>query len=174
MEDRDQTKEEARNNVHVWCGCLVSLLNPFRQPLVRSKLTKACSLTIISTVRIPYVSKFAKSMNSTGMSHFEYSLLETIILRYDTADTVETVVWSSIEVSVGMMVACMPGARQFVRDIISRGRRDRSSELQSKTSIFIDRSLATIIMTRQQPTIESDDSFSSSIVKTDMGVEASR
>ncbi|RGP69579.1 hypothetical protein FSPOR_4683 [Fusarium sporotrichioides] len=112
-------------------------------------------LTIVSTVRVPYVVQFATSTNFM-------------------ADTVDTIIWSMVEISVGMMVACMPGTRQFMRDIISRAKPERSSEEDSRGGIFIDRSLATIVMTRYQTTIGTDSSFASSMMKADMRDETDR
>ncbi|KAL3595516.1 hypothetical protein FPOAC2_09854 [Fusarium poae] len=106
-------------------------------------------LTVVSTVRVPNVTKFAKTVNVT-------------------ADTVDTMIWTMLEANVGMIVACMPGTRQFVRDMISRWKKERSSDENNKGGVFIDRSLATIVMTRQQSAIETDNSFSSSIVNSNL------
>ncbi|OBS22696.1 hypothetical protein FPOA_09028 [Fusarium poae] len=112
-------------------------------------------LTVVSTVRVPNVTKFAKTVNVT-------------------ADTVDTMIWTMLEANVGMIVACMPGTRQFVRDMISRWKKGRSSDENNKGGVFIDRSLATIIMTRQQSSIETDNSFSSSIVNSNLWVGTDR
>ena len=68
--------------------------------------------------------------------------------------------WSVIESCVGVMVACMPGARQCVRDITARVRLKRVEEGENRTSIFVDRSLATIVMTKQQTTYGTGSSHS--------------
>ncbi|KAF5236259.1 hypothetical protein FAUST_6607 [Fusarium austroamericanum] len=96
------------------------------------------------------------------------------IVNILVADTVDTVIWSMVETSIGMIVACMPGARQFVRDILSRIRREKSTEVNDKGGVFIDRPLATIVMTRQDTEIETDHSFSSTITKPNAGMEVDR
>ncbi|RFN54204.1 hypothetical protein FIE12Z_1330 [Fusarium flagelliforme] len=103
-------------------------------------------LTVVCAVRIPYVTNFETSKNST-------------------ADSVETIVLSVIESCVGVMVACMPGARQCVRDIIARVRRRRAEDGENRTGVFVDRSLATIVMTRQQTTYGTGSSDSGSMAK---------
>jgi len=94
-----------------------------------------------------------------------HSQARIAILTTATADAVETIVWSLIESCVGVMVACMPGARQCVRDVTARVRRRRSEDGESRTSIFVDRSLATIVMTRQQTTYGTGSSDSRSVAK---------
>ncbi|UZP43045.1 hypothetical protein NXS19_010861 [Fusarium pseudograminearum] len=127
-------------------------IKPKKKIGIMSMFGAGALLTIFSTVRIPYISKFALSKNIT-------------------ADAVDTVIWSMVETSIGMIVACMPGARQFVRDISSRVRRGKSTETNDKGSVFINRQLATIVMTRQDTKIETDHSFSSTIVKPDVRKE---
>ena len=96
------------------------------------------------------------------------------ILTGDTADSVETIVWSVIESCVGVMVACMPGARQCVRDITARFRHRRVEEGEDRTSIFVDRSLATIVMTKQQTTYGTGSSDSGSMAKPYAAAEIHR
>ncbi|WXC67266.1 hypothetical protein SNK03_013050 [Fusarium graminearum] len=130
-------------------------IKPKKKIGIMSMFGAGALLTIFSTVRIPYISKFALSKNIT-------------------ADTVDTVIWSMVETSIGMIVACMPGARQFVRDILSRVRRGKSTGANDKGGVFIDRPLATIVMTRQDTEIETDHSFSSTIVKANARMETDR
>ncbi|KAH6967175.1 hypothetical protein EDB82DRAFT_481462 [Fusarium venenatum] len=130
-------------------------IKPKKKLGIMSMFGVGAFLTIVSTVRIPYVTKFAKTFNVT-------------------ADTVDTIIWSMVEASVGMMVACMPGTRQFARDMARRWKRNRPSDESNKGNIFIDRSLATIVMTRQQSTIATDNSFSSNFVKPDLRVGTDR
>lgn len=102
------------------------------------------------------------------------SAAKATVVNIPVADTVDTVIWSMVETSIGMIVACMPGARQFVRDIISRIRRGKSTEVNDKGGVFIDRPLATIVMTRQDTEIKTDHSFSSTIIKPNAGMEVDR
>ncbi|CAF3592462.1 unnamed protein product [Fusarium graminearum] len=102
------------------------------------------------------------------------SAAKASIVNIPVADTVDTVIWSMVETSIGMIVACMPGARQFVRDILSRVRRGKSTGANDKGGVFIDRPLATIVMTRQDTEIETDHSFSSTIVKANARMETDR
>ncbi|QPC80185.1 hypothetical protein HYE68_010937 [Fusarium pseudograminearum] len=102
------------------------------------------------------------------------SAAKATIVNIPVADAVDTVIWSMVETSIGMMVACMPGARQFVRDILSRVSRGKSTETNGKGNVFIDRPLATIVMTRQDTEIETDHSFSSTIVKANARMETDR
>jgi hypothetical protein len=54
-------------------------------------------------------------------------------------------IWSCIEISVGVMVVCMPHIRNLVRHITSRIReRKGTGKKASNKGVFIDRSLATI------------------------------
>ncbi|VTT59281.1 unnamed protein product [Fusarium fujikuroi] len=96
-------------------------------------------LTIVSSVRIPSLLVFSTSRNIT-------------------ADSVGIIIWSNIEICVGMMVACMPGARQFVRDIILRLKRGNQSDGSSTENIFIERTVETI-------QTDADDTVTSSIVR---------
>ncbi|KAF5722332.1 hypothetical protein FMUND_2843 [Fusarium mundagurra] len=96
-------------------------------------------LTIVSSVRIPSLIVFSTSRNIT-------------------ADSVGIIIWSNIEICVGMMVACMPGARQFVRDIMLRGKRGTESDGSSTENIFIERTIETI-------QTDADETVTSSIVR---------
>jgi hypothetical protein len=56
-------------------------------------------------------------------------------------------IWSSVEISVGIMVACMPHIRHLVRHIASRIREKKGGETgHNNRQVFVDRSLATITM----------------------------
>ncbi|KAI1063865.1 hypothetical protein LB506_005696 [Fusarium annulatum] len=96
-------------------------------------------LTIVSSVRIPSLIVFSTSRNIT-------------------ADSAGIIIWSNIEICVGMMVACMPGARQFVRDIVLRLKRGNQSDGSSTENIFIERTIETI-------QTDADDTVTSSIVR---------
>lgn len=50
----------------------------------------------------------------------------------------------NVEVCVGMMVACMPHARQLVRDTMLQHGQSRLATSSSAEGIFIDRSLRAI------------------------------
>ncbi|UPL02886.1 hypothetical protein LCI18_013820 [Fusarium solani-melongenae] len=82
-------------------------------------------LTIVSTIRIPSLMVFSTSWNVT-------------------ADSVGIVIWSNVEVCVGMMVACMPHARQLVRDTMLQHGQSCLATSSSAEGIFINRSLRTI------------------------------
>ncbi|KAJ4252368.1 hypothetical protein NW762_010966 [Fusarium torreyae] len=96
---------------------------------VIAMLSVGLFLTIVSTVRIPSLMVFSTSWNST-------------------VDSVGIVLWSNIEVCVGMMVACMPHARQCIRDIMLRVRRGRPAPSPSTEDIYVQRDIATIQQTR--------------------------
>ncbi|KAF5629798.1 uncharacterized protein FTJAE_8443 [Fusarium tjaetaba] len=98
-------------------------------------------LTIVSSVRIPSLIVFSTSRNIT-------------------ADSVGIIIWSNIEICVGMMVACMPGARQFVRDIILRVKRGNESDASSTENIFIERTIETI-------QTDADETVTSSTARPD-------
>ncbi|CVK85960.1 related to integral membrane protein [Fusarium mangiferae] len=101
-------------------------------------------LTIVSSVRIPSLIVFSTSRNIT-------------------ADSVGIIIWSNIEICVGMMVACMPGARQFVRDIVLRLKRRHQSDGSSTEDIFIERTIETI-------QTDADDTVTSSIVRPEVAL----
>ncbi|KAH8788313.1 hypothetical protein F5883DRAFT_707300 [Diaporthe sp. PMI_573] len=61
-------------------------------------------LTIVGAIRVHNMSTFATSENITN-------------------DVLETVIWSCIEVCVGVSVACMPHARQLFREVMRRLKR---------------------------------------------------
>ncbi|PCD24789.1 hypothetical protein AU210_013904 [Fusarium oxysporum f. sp. radicis-cucumerinum] len=96
-------------------------------------------LTIVSSVRIPSLIVFSTSRNIT-------------------ADSVGIIIWSNIEICVGMIVACMPGARQFVRDTILRVKRGNESDGSSAENTFIERTIETI-------QTDADETVMSSIVR---------
>ncbi|KAF5594941.1 hypothetical protein FPCIR_4565 [Fusarium pseudocircinatum] len=81
-------------------------------------------------------------------------------LTVHTADSVGIIIWSNIEICVGMMVACMPGSRQFVRDIILRVKRSNAPDGSSTENIFIERTIETI-------QTDADETVTSSIVRPD-------
>lgn len=66
------------------------------------------------------------------------------LLTLCVADSVGIVIWSNIEVCVGMMVACMPHVRQLMRDAMLQRGQSRPVTSSSAEGIFIDRSLRTI------------------------------
>ncbi|KAF5025361.1 hypothetical protein F66182_2526 [Fusarium sp. NRRL 66182] len=84
-------------------------------------------LTIVAAIRIHELVLFASSRDLT-------------VINAQTA-----MIWSSVELSVGIMVACMPHVRQLIQSIVSRLRKNKEGEKgHSNQGIFVDRSLATI------------------------------
>ncbi|KAM5384612.1 hypothetical protein ACJZ2D_001357 [Fusarium nematophilum] len=84
-------------------------------------------LTIVSVIRIPSLLDFAVSSNATA------------------ADSQGFLNWSCIELCVGIMVACMPHARQLVRIGVARWMPNKMDNGGSSADgIFPDRSLGTI------------------------------
>jgi hypothetical protein len=79
-----------------------------------------------------------------------------------TADAQGFVVWSNIESGVGILVACMPHMQPIFRAIAARARSWKILPQGSSSStegIFVQRSLATIKMSRTDGTtlVEPDD-----------------
>lgn len=90
-------------------------------------------LTIVGAIRVHNLSTFATSTNITSTStpstpiYYGQDILKAPIA---TDDVLETVIWSCIEVCVGLSVACMPHARQLFREItrkIKRSNRRKAS-----------------------------------------------
>ncbi|KAH7236644.1 hypothetical protein BKA59DRAFT_312232 [Fusarium tricinctum] len=85
-------------------------------------------LTIVNIIRIPTLIRFNTSMDIT-------------------TDSEGIVQWSVIEICVGIVVACMPHARQVAGSLvyhISAGERGKNSS--SMERIFPERSIGTIAM----------------------------
>jgi hypothetical protein len=67
-------------------------------------------------------------------------------------------IWSSVEICVGVMVACMPHIRNLVRHIRSRHREKKGTEKEpGSEQIFVDRSLATITVDEATSRSETND-----------------
>ena len=83
-------------------------------------------LTIVGAIRVHNMSTFATSENITSTStpstpkFYGQDVLRAPI---STDDVLETVIWSCIEVCVGVSVACMPHARQLFREVMRRLKR---------------------------------------------------
>ncbi|EWG41378.1 hypothetical protein FVEG_03509 [Fusarium verticillioides 7600] len=96
-------------------------------------------LTIVAAIRVRELVAFRLSQDLT-VAHAQSAF-----------------VWSNVEVSVGVIVACMPRVRHLVRHIISRYRARKGTEpRQNSRKIFVDRSLATITVEDSQA-IELND-----------------
>ncbi|CZR43684.1 uncharacterized protein FPRO_07399 [Fusarium proliferatum ET1] len=100
-------------------------------------------LIAASCIRIPYLLDFTRTLNTSS-------------------DAQGFVVWSNIESGVGILVACMPHMQPIFRAIAARGRSWNilpKSSSSSTEGIFVQRSLATIKMSRTDGTtlIEPDD-----------------
>ncbi|KAH7207273.1 hypothetical protein DER44DRAFT_810856 [Fusarium oxysporum] len=92
-------------------------------------------LTIVAGIRVRELVAFLLSEDLTDPE-----------LMYQPVDHAQSaVIWSNVEISVGVMVACMPHIRHLVRHITSRIRARKGTETKHKNrKIFVDRSLATI------------------------------
>lgn len=67
-------------------------------------------------------------------------------------------IWSSVEICVGVMVACMPHIRNLVRHMRSRHREKKGTEKEpGSEQIFVDRSLATITVDEETSRPENDE-----------------
>lgn len=86
-------------------------------------------LTVVSVLRFKFSLTFAESVNITAESRL-------------------TIIWSCIELCVGVMVACMPGVRQLVRDIRIRWKESRGVTNEQPEQIFVERPLSTIVVTQ--------------------------
>ncbi|CCT68096.1 related to integral membrane protein [Fusarium fujikuroi IMI 58289] len=100
-------------------------------------------LIAASCIRIPYLLDFTRTLNTSS-------------------DAQGFVVWSNIESGVGILVACMPHMQPIFRAIAARGRSWNilpKSSSSSTEGIFVQRSLATIKMSRTDGTtlLEPDD-----------------
>lgn len=76
-------------------------------------------LTVVGAIRVHNLSTFATSENITSTSSLSTPIFhgqEVLKGPISTDDVLETVIWSCIEVSVGVSVACMPHARQLFRE----------------------------------------------------------
>ncbi|EGU79060.1 hypothetical protein FOXB_10489 [Fusarium oxysporum f. sp. conglutinans Fo5176] len=92
-------------------------------------------LTIVAAIRVGELVAFLLSEDLTDHE-----------LMYQPVDHAQSaVIWSNVEISVGVMVACMPHIRHLVRHITSRIRVRKGTETKHKNKkVFVDRSLATI------------------------------
>lgn len=100
------------------------------------------SLTIVAAIRVHELVLFASSRDLTGMSQPSISSSHT---DFPVINAQKAMIWSSVEICVGVMVACMPHIRNLVRYIRSRHREKKGTEKEpGSEQIFVDRSLATI------------------------------
>ncbi|KAH7182414.1 uncharacterized protein B0J16DRAFT_343669 [Fusarium flagelliforme] len=84
-------------------------------------------LTIVAAIRVHELVLFASSRDLTVIN------------------AQKAMIWSSVEICVGVMVACMPHIRNLVRYIRSRHREKKGTGKEpGSEQIFVDRSLATI------------------------------
>ncbi|SPJ89730.1 related to integral membrane protein [Fusarium torulosum] len=84
-------------------------------------------LTIVAAIRVHELAVFARSADLT------------------VTNAQKAIIWSSVEISVGIMVACMPHVRHLVRHVASRIRGEKGGEMEhNNQQVFVDRSLATI------------------------------
>ncbi|KAF4968911.1 hypothetical protein FSARC_3758 [Fusarium sarcochroum] len=84
-------------------------------------------LTAVAAVRVHELVVFARSQDLTVIN------------------AQKAIVWSFIELTVGVMVACMPHIRHLVRHYMSRIKEKREGEMGQRNSrVFVDRSLRTI------------------------------
>ncbi|KDN65040.1 putative CFEM domain-containing protein [Colletotrichum sublineola] len=103
---------------------------------VMSMFSLGLFLTIVSAIRVPALLDFSKDpLNPTGM--FKYVRAITIGLKTDQVprlvSMMPAVVWSGIELNVGIFTACIPNLRQFfVRFIL--GRSEKKKRLASIVS----------------------------------------
>ncbi|KAK2611411.1 hypothetical protein N8I77_004750 [Diaporthe amygdali] len=98
---------------------LYKLQHPWHKKLgIFAMFSVGIFLTIVSAIRVKSLVSFATSENVTD-------------------DARETVIWSCIELCVGIVVACMPHARQLFREATRKFRRTRqppsSAERTSRT-----------------------------------------
>ena len=85
------------------------------------------SLTIVAAIRVHELVIFASSADLTVIS------------------AQKAIVWSFIELTVGVMVACMPHIRHLSRHYMSRIKAKRGVEMEQRNSrVFVDRALRTI------------------------------
>ncbi|EWZ99644.1 hypothetical protein FOWG_00068 [Fusarium oxysporum f. sp. lycopersici MN25] len=97
--------------------------------------------------KLGVISMFSVGIFLTIVAAIRVRELVAFLLSEDlTVDHAQSaVIWSNVEISVGVMVACMPHIRHLVRHITSRIRARKGIETKHKNrKIFIDRSLAAI------------------------------
>lgn len=86
-------------------------------------------LTVVAAIRVHNLSTFATSQNVTSKNTFAFPphLYESGKLSVPPSldDVLEGVIWSCIEVCVGVLVACMPHTRQLFREATRSFRRAR-------------------------------------------------
>lgn len=106
---------------------LYKLNHPWRKKLgIFAMFSVGIFLTIVGAIRVHNLSTFATSRNITSMSphllfsHFT-SWADRVFQLLD--DVLEGVIWSCIEVCVGVVVACMPHTRQLFREATRKLRR---------------------------------------------------
>ncbi|QPC78189.1 hypothetical protein HYE68_008941 [Fusarium pseudograminearum] len=99
-------------------------------------------LTVVAVIRVDQLVLFARSRDLTGKftKHPKDDLTNRTVINAQKA-----MIWSCIEISVGIMVSCMPHIRNLVRHIKSRIREKRGKEKEpSNEAVFIQRSLVPI------------------------------
>ncbi|KAL5607091.1 hypothetical protein FOBRF1_007588 [Fusarium oxysporum] len=97
--------------------------------------------------KLGVISMFSVGIFLTIVAAIRVRELVAFLLSEDlTVDHAQSaVIWSNVEISVGVMVACMPHIRHLVRHITSRIRARKGTETKHKNrKVFVDRSLATI------------------------------
>ncbi|EXK32624.1 hypothetical protein FOMG_11512 [Fusarium oxysporum f. sp. melonis 26406] len=97
--------------------------------------------------KLGVISMFSVGIFLTIVAAIRVRELVAFLLSEDlTVDHAQSaVIWSNVEISVGVMVACMPHIRHLMRHITSRIRARKGTETKHKNKkIFVDRSLATI------------------------------
>ncbi|RKK07273.1 hypothetical protein BFJ63_vAg13418 [Fusarium oxysporum f. sp. narcissi] len=97
--------------------------------------------------KLGVISMFSVGIFLTIVAAIRVRELVAFLLSEDlTVDHAQSaVIWSNVEISVGVMVACMPHIRHLVRHITSRIRARKGIETKHKNrKIFVDRSLAAI------------------------------
>ncbi|KAH7202617.1 hypothetical protein BKA60DRAFT_625316 [Fusarium oxysporum] len=97
--------------------------------------------------KLGVISMFSVGIFLTIVAAIRVRELVAFLLSGDlTVDHAQSaVIWSNVEISVGVMVACMPHIRHLVRHITSRIRARKGTETKHKNrKVFVDRSLATI------------------------------
>ncbi|RBR24710.1 uncharacterized protein FIESC28_02483 [Fusarium coffeatum] len=97
-------------------------------------------LTIVAAIRVHELVLFASSRDLTVIN------------------AQKAMIWSSVEICVGVMVACMPHIRNLVRHMRSRHREKKGTEKgPGSEQIFVDRSLATITVDEATSRPENDE-----------------
>ncbi|EKJ75873.1 hypothetical protein FPSE_04053 [Fusarium pseudograminearum CS3096] len=99
-------------------------------------------LTVVAVIRVHQLVLFARSRDLTGKftKHPKDDPTNRTVINAQKA-----MIWSCIEISVGIMVSCMPHIRNLVRHIKSRIREKRGKEKEpSNEAVFIQRSLVPI------------------------------